>query len=172
MLLYQLDLRQEPLEGLYEQHAKDTGEPIPQYTREAVDGVESQIASLDERIDGATHGWSVDRLGVVERAILRLALWELSERPDVPAEVAIDAADVYLRDQSIGGIADTVAGAVATLATIRRSLRLSLAYNIVAGTLAVVGVIHPLIAALLMPASSLTVLANSLRSRAFKGTTS
>jgi N utilization substance protein B len=92
LLLYQLDLRQEPLEGLYDRHAKDTGEPIPQYTREAVDGVESQIASLDQRIDGATHGWSVDRLGVVERAILRLALWELSERPDVPAEVAIDEA--------------------------------------------------------------------------------
>jgi P-type Cu2+ transporter len=52
--------------------------------------------------------------------------------------------------------------------TIRRSLKLSLAYNVVAGTLAVIGVIHPLIAALLMPASSLTVLANSLRSRAFR----
>jgi P-type E1-E2 ATPase len=84
------------------------------------------------------------------------------------AEVSIDAADVYLREQSIGGIADTAAGAASTLATIRRSLKLSLAYNIVAGTLAVVGIIHPLIAALLMPASSLTVLANSLRSRAFR----
>jgi P-type Cu2+ transporter len=84
------------------------------------------------------------------------------------AEIAIDAADVYLREQSITGIAATAAGAAATLATIRRSLKLSLAYNIVAGTLAVFGVIHPLIAALLMPASSLTVLANSLRSRAFR----
>jgi Cu2+-exporting ATPase len=84
------------------------------------------------------------------------------------AEIAIDAADVYLREQSITGIAATTAGARATLATIRRSLRLSLAYNIVAGTLAVAGVIHPLIAALLMPASSLSVLASSLRSRAFR----
>ena len=55
-----------------------------------------------------------------------------------------------------------------TLATIRRSLRLSLAYNLVAGGLAVAGIIHPLVAALLMPASSLTVLASSLRSRAFR----
>jgi Cu2+-exporting ATPase len=84
------------------------------------------------------------------------------------AEVAIDAADVYLREPSISAIAHTAAGARATLATIRRSLRLSVAYNLVAGTLAVAGVIHPLIAALLMPLSSLTVLGNSLRSRAFR----
>ncbi|HEX5064161.1 MAG TPA: HAD-IC family P-type ATPase, partial [Kofleriaceae bacterium] len=84
------------------------------------------------------------------------------------AEVAIDAADVYLREPSIAGIAATAAGATATLVTIRRSLKLSLAYNLIAGSLAIAGVIHPLIAALLMPASSLTVLANSLRSRAFR----
>ena len=82
--------------------------------------------------------------------------------------MAIDAADVYLREPSIAAIASTAAGAGATLATIRRSLKLSLAYNVVAGSLAVAGVIHPLIAALLMPLSSLTVLANSLRSRAFR----
>ena len=84
------------------------------------------------------------------------------------AEIAIEAADVYLRSPSIEAIAATASGAVATLATIRRSLRISLAYNLTAGTLAAFGVIHPLVAALLMPASSLTVLASSLRSRAFR----
>ncbi|MGN6104886.1 MAG: heavy metal translocating P-type ATPase [Kofleriaceae bacterium] len=85
------------------------------------------------------------------------------------AEVAIEAADIYLRDPSITAIAETCAGARATLATIRRNLRFSLAYNLAAGTLAVIGWIHPLIAAALMPLSSLTVLASSLRSRAFRG---
>jgi Cu2+-exporting ATPase len=84
------------------------------------------------------------------------------------AEVAIEAADVYLREPSIAAIAQTASGARATLATIRRSLRFSLAYNVTAGALAVSGLIHPLIAALLMPLSSLTVLASSLRSKAFK----
>ena len=83
------------------------------------------------------------------------------------AEIAIEAADVYLSAGSIMAIADTAMGARATLHTIRRSLRFSLAYNIIAGALAVAGVIHPLVAAALMPASSLTVLASSLRSRAF-----
>ena len=84
------------------------------------------------------------------------------------AEIAIETADVYLRSPSIGDIAATVCGATATLATIRRNLRWSLLYNLTAGVLAISGVIHPLIAALVMPLSSLTVLASSLRSRAFR----
>ncbi len=85
------------------------------------------------------------------------------------AEVAIEAADVYLRTPSIRAIADTVSGAHETLATIRRNLRCSLAYNLLAGALAVTGFVHPLIAAVVMPFSSATVLASSLRSRAFGG---
>jgi P-type Cu2+ transporter len=84
------------------------------------------------------------------------------------AEVAIEAADVYLRSPSIRAIADCASGARFTLATIRRNLRCSLVYNLIAGTLAVTGLIHPLIAAAVMPLSSLTVLASSLRSRAFR----
>jgi Cu2+-exporting ATPase len=84
------------------------------------------------------------------------------------AEIAIEAADVYLRSPAITDVAAVAAGARATLATIRRNLRVSLAYNLVAGGLAVSGVIHPLIAAAVMPLSSLSVLASSLRSRAFR----
>jgi Cu2+-exporting ATPase len=84
------------------------------------------------------------------------------------AEIAIEAADVYLRSPSIGEVAATAAAAQATLTTIRRNLRFSLAYNVVAGALAMSGLIHPLIAAAVMPLSSLTVLASSLRSKAFR----
>ncbi|MBS1123472.1 MAG: fixI, partial [Deltaproteobacteria bacterium] len=85
------------------------------------------------------------------------------------AEIAIEAADVYMRSGSIHAIADVAAGARDTLAAIRRNLKFSLIYNLFAGSLAVAGVIHPLIAAAIMPLSSLTVLASSLRSRAFRG---
>lgn len=84
------------------------------------------------------------------------------------AEIAIEAADVYIRSASIADVAVTATGAQATLATIRRNLKFSLAYNLIAGALAVSGLIHPLIAAAVMPLSSLTVLASSLRSRAFR----
>jgi Cu2+-exporting ATPase len=84
------------------------------------------------------------------------------------AEIAVEVADVYLRAPSIRAIATTATGARETLATIRWSLRFSLAYNVLAGALAITGLIHPLIAALVMPLSSSTVLACSLRSRAFR----
>ena len=84
------------------------------------------------------------------------------------AEAAIEAADVYLSSPAIGGIADAARGARDTLATIRRSLKISLAYNSIAGILAISGLIHPLLAAVLMPLSSLSVLASSFRSRAFR----
>jgi Cu2+-exporting ATPase len=84
------------------------------------------------------------------------------------AEVAVEAADVYLRHPGIDGVAAITDGARATMATIRRNLRFSLFYNSLAGVLAVTGVIHPLIAAAVMPLSSLTVLASSLRSAAFR----
>lgn len=84
------------------------------------------------------------------------------------AEIAIEVADIYLRSPSIREVAATAVGAQATLSTIRRNLRFSLAYNIIAGALAMSGLIHPLIAAAVMPLSSLTVLASSLRSKAFR----
>lgn len=87
------------------------------------------------------------------------------------AEIAIEAADVYLRSPSIATIAEAIAGARATVTTIKRNLRFSLVYNLAAGALAVAGLIHPLVAAAVMPLSSLTVLASSLRSRAFRSFT-
>jgi N utilization substance protein B len=92
VLLYQHDVIESELDPLYERYAADTGEPIPEYTREVVEGVAGSIPELDAQIDAAASGWTADRLGAVERAILRLALWELGERPDVPVSVAIDEA--------------------------------------------------------------------------------
>ncbi len=86
------------------------------------------------------------------------------------AEVAIEAADVYVRNPDLDAIVRTLAGAQATMATIRRNLRVSLFYNSIGGALAIAGLIHPLLAAVMMPLSSLSVLGSSLRSRAFRTT--
>jgi Cu2+-exporting ATPase len=84
------------------------------------------------------------------------------------AEASIDAADVLVRRPGLGALVELFDGAAATMAVIRRNLRVSLAYNLIGGTLAVVGLIHPLIAALMMPLSSLSVLFSSSRSRGFR----
>jgi N utilization substance protein B len=62
------------------------------FTRELVEGVDSQRAFLDELIEEHSFGWSIERIAPLERNILRVACFELLHRPDVPAEVAIDEA--------------------------------------------------------------------------------
>jgi transcription antitermination protein NusB len=62
------------------------------FTRELVDGVEKEKESLDALIERHSVGWTLDRIAPLERNILRVALFELLYRADVPAEVAIDEA--------------------------------------------------------------------------------
>jgi N utilization substance protein B len=77
-----------------------TGRPLPElidrsvtpFTRELAEGVEQQREGLDELISQHAVGWSLDRIAPLERNILRVALYELLHRPDVPDEVAIDEA--------------------------------------------------------------------------------
>jgi N utilization substance protein B len=83
-LLYQWDVTGEPLASLYE------GE-VDEWARATADAVAADAPELDERISEAAEGWTADRLGAVERNVLRIALHEL-DGDDVPDEVAIDEA--------------------------------------------------------------------------------
>jgi len=84
------------------------------------------------------------------------------------AEACLASADVFLSRPGLGGLVVLVEGAARTLRVIRRNIVFSLVYNAVGATLAVTGVINPLIAAVLMPASSLTVILASWLGRTFE----
>jgi N utilization substance protein B len=64
---------------------------VPEYTRAAVEGVLRDRVAIDAAVDAAASGWTSDRLGAVERSILRLATWEL-RAGELPAAVVIDEA--------------------------------------------------------------------------------
>lgn len=83
------------------------------------------------------------------------------------AEACLAAADVYLNRSGILPIAELLVGSQRTLGVIRRNVVFSLFYNVLGASLAVAGMIHPLVAAILMPVSSLTVVTSSFRNRAF-----
>ncbi len=83
-LLYQWDLTRQPLASLY------PGE-IDAYAERLAGEVTARAEELDELITSVSEGWTADRLGTIERNILRLALHEL-DRSLVPPEVAIDEA--------------------------------------------------------------------------------
>jgi len=83
------------------------------------------------------------------------------------AEACLSTADVYLARPGLEPLVTLMQGAARTVRVIRRNIAFSLAYNVIGATLAVTGVITPLIAAVLMPASSLTVVLASWLSRTF-----
>ena len=70
-------------------------------------------------------------------------------------------------EAAVDPVARLVRGADRTVGVIRRNIGASLLYNLVTGSLAVAGMINPLIAAILMPISSLTVVTLSYRARTF-----
>jgi N utilization substance protein B len=84
VLLFQWDVTGKPFGSLYE------GEFDP-FARELAEGVMARADDLDATITEAATGWPAERLGAVERNLLRIALYEL-ERGEVPIEVAIDEA--------------------------------------------------------------------------------
>jgi transcription antitermination protein NusB len=83
--LYQRDVTGRPIEALL---PRDT----QTFTRELALGAEAEQAELDALIERHSVGWTLDRIAPLERNILRVALYELLRREDVPAEVAIDEA--------------------------------------------------------------------------------
>ena len=71
---------------------EDAIEESPPFTRELVAGVEDHRDELDAEIARLAKGWKLDRIAALEKSILRVALYELRHRDDVPDEVAIDEA--------------------------------------------------------------------------------
>lgn len=86
---------------------------------ELVYGVWLKNADLDELISRFSRNWRVDRLGRVERTLLRLALYEMLYRQDIPAKVAINEALELTRQfgednavSFVNGVLDAAAKAI------------------------------------------------------------
>jgi N utilization substance protein B len=88
-LLYQWDLTGRPLASLFE------GEPDA-FASTLAAAVADAAGALDERVTAASEGWPADRLGTLERNILRIGVYELEEGT-VPPEVAINEAVVLAK---------------------------------------------------------------------------
>lgn len=83
-LLYQWDVTGQPLASLYEGEADE-------FARQTAEAVSAKAEELDRRISAAAEGWPAERLGAIERNVLRIAVHEL-DGDDVPDEVAINEA--------------------------------------------------------------------------------
>lgn len=115
------DQRRDAVFALYQHEV--TGRPLDEllagakpFTRELADGVDANRAELDEAIAGHARGWTIDRIAPLEKSIMRVAIFEMTHRDDIPAEVTLDEA-VGLAKEYCGtdtpGFVNGVLGAVA-----------------------------------------------------------
>jgi N utilization substance protein B len=91
IMLYQHDVTGLPIDEL-ERNAARAGVPLDPFARALIEGVTVDTASLDELITGASAGWPADRLAPLERSILRVAVHEILDWPDIPDAVSINEA--------------------------------------------------------------------------------
>jgi transcription antitermination protein NusB len=98
-ILYQADLAGRSGPAVLEER-RSLGMRVPRFTEDLVGGVEDRRAELDRLIGEHAEGWSVARMAAVDRALLRLAVYELLWRDDVPTAVAIDEAVVAANELS------------------------------------------------------------------------
>ena len=90
-ILYQSDITgEDPLEAM--EGWVLAGRTVPRFARELVEGVTAFQPEIDLLLEEHAEDWTVARMAVVDRTILRVALFELRHRPDVPTSVAISEA--------------------------------------------------------------------------------
>jgi len=89
---------------------------IFEYAAEIVDGVVNHHSEIDDLLETYSEGWSIERMPNVDRAILRVGIWEIvySETPNaVAVSEAVDLAKEYSTEESggfINGLLSRVAG--------------------------------------------------------------
>lgn len=96
-ILFSADVRGDALAARLEaEAARAASEPERAaswlYAREIVDGVADCWDEIDEQIRTHSRDWKIERMPAVDRAVLRIGVWELLFNDEVPSAVAIDEA--------------------------------------------------------------------------------
>jgi transcription antitermination protein NusB len=115
-VLYAADLRGRSRLDQLAEEVSSGQPPVNDYTVHLVEGVEEHAAEIDRLIDTHATGWSLERLPDVDRAILRLAVFELLWEDDVPDPVVIDEAVTLARTLSTEDSPGFVNGVLGTIA--------------------------------------------------------
>ncbi len=91
LLLYQSDLNEDTMDEALERWSAYRGRPDA-YAIRLIRGVEREMEEIDGILSEVSVGWPVRRMTIVDRTIMRLALFEMLHVADVPSEVAINEA--------------------------------------------------------------------------------
>jgi len=124
-VLYEADSRGiAPVTMLSERVAEPgTQASLPEYAVEIVEGVDAHRERIDEILATYSHGWTIERMPTVDRAILRVGVWEIVYNDDVPDGVALDEAVSLATSLSTDDSPSFVNGLLARVAELGPTLR-------------------------------------------------
>ncbi|MEV8268228.1 transcription antitermination factor NusB [Microbacterium sp. NPDC076911] len=120
-ILFQADVRDVALAEMLATEAKRAAnEPSREaswlYAREIVDGVVDNREAIDEQITTFAKDWTLERMPAVDRAVLRIGVWEILYNDAVPTAVAIDEAVDLAKEFSTDEAGSFVHGVLARIA--------------------------------------------------------
>ena len=121
-VLFEADQRKlAPLDVLRDK-IRRSDPPVGEYAVTLVEGVVAQQARIDEVISTYSMGWTLDRMPAVDRALLRLGVWEILHAPDVPDHVAVSEAVEIAQQLSTDDSPKFVNGLLARIAELKETL--------------------------------------------------
>lgn len=91
VLLYQSDLLGKDSEEVLKNEI-DFGKKIDKFALELVIGVNKNRKAIDKEIVGVVENWTIERIAIIDRNILRVAIYEMLFEKDIPLKVSVDEA--------------------------------------------------------------------------------
>lgn len=91
ILLYQSDLMGKDSEEVLKKEI-DFGKKIDKFALELVIGVNKNRKAIDKEIVGVVENWTIERIAIIDRNILRVAIYEMLFEKDIPLKVSVDEA--------------------------------------------------------------------------------
>ena len=116
--LYEADMRSANVDEVIAR--RET--PLDDFASDLVHGVIANKMRLDELIETYSQGWDLDRMPAVDRNLLRIAIFEILYREDIPDAVAIDESLDLARSLSTDDSASFINGVLAQVVKIKPSL--------------------------------------------------
>lgn len=111
-LLYEAEAKTRPVSEVVAEQVL----PPDAFAVEVANGVHDELTTLDELIARYARGWSLGRMPVLDRTVLRMATFELLRRPDVPTAAVISEAVELAKRFSTDNSSRFVNGVLASIA--------------------------------------------------------
>ncbi len=121
-VLFEADQRGVPAASVLARRTADAEPPVHEHTARLVQGVSEHAERIDGLIETYAEGWPLDRMPAVDRALLRVSIYELLYADDVPDNVVLDEAVELAKQLSTDESPAFVNGLLARILTIKPSL--------------------------------------------------